>query len=89
MADGGTASFATKKLIEAHEWLMDLESAEIHSVRTQDSPCVQSDCICFLKSSSRLSRVYWLMQCFDAEELHLAAVRKAAAELIQFFSCAL
>ena len=73
---------ATKKLIEVHEWLKDLESIEIYSVRTQDSPCDQSDCICFLKSSSKHSRVCWLMQCFDVEELHLAAVRKAAAELV-------
>ena len=73
---------ATEKLIEVHKWLEHLESAEIYSVRTQDSPCGQSDCICFLKSSSKHSRVCWLMQCFDAEELHLAAVRKAAAELV-------
>ena len=43
-----------------------------------ESPCVQAGCICCLKASWKNCRIDWLMKHFDAEELHLAALRKRA-----------
>ena len=47
----------------------------------REAPCRHPGCICFLKSSSKDSRICWLMQHFDAEELHLAALSKEKKNL--------
>ena len=73
---------ATEKLIEAHEWLEDLESSVMSSACPQEASSTQLDSSCLLDSSSQHARVDWLMEYFTAEELHLAALRKAAAELV-------
>ena len=42
----------------------------------KEEPGRQLGCIYCLKAASKYSRISWLMEHFDAEELHLAALRK-------------
>ena len=53
-----------------------------YSVDNQQNLSRQFDDIDFLKDASKDHRIWWLLQHFQAEELQLAALRKAVAELI-------
>ena len=73
---------ATEKLLEVHEWLEKLAQNNIYAADNQQNLSRQFDDTDFLRDASKDYRVWWLLQHFQAEELQLAALRKAVAELI-------
>ena len=73
---------ATEKLLEVHEWLEQLVQNNTYCVDNQQNLFRQFDDTDFLKDASKDYRIWWLLKHFQTEELQLAALRRAVAELI-------